>query len=103
MKNLPVNQLRPCTCTHVCHATPCSVFGHSAQLVTGEIKVNHTEDLRALYWYCADYHSGQWSREYRLMCRIGRKLARRQIRDPFQFPLHERATRLYAQLVEKYQ
>ena len=24
--------------------------------------------LVALYHYCADYHSGQWSREYKAMC-----------------------------------
>lgn len=25
----------------------------------------------ALYVFCMDYHSGQWSRLYRIMCRIG--------------------------------
>lgn len=28
--------------------------------------------LEAHYWYCADYHSGQWSGEYARLCRIQR-------------------------------
>jgi hypothetical protein len=23
----------------------------------------------AIYWYCNDYHSGQWSIEYKMLCR----------------------------------
>lgn len=26
---------------------------------------------QALYWYCADYHGGQWSKEYAVMCQLG--------------------------------
>jgi hypothetical protein len=32
--------------------------------------------LAALTWLCADYHSGQWSRGYRLMCKCQAALAR---------------------------
>lgn len=28
--------------------------------------------LDAHYWFCADYHDGQWSRLYERLCRIGR-------------------------------
>ena len=24
------------------------------------------------YWYCVDYHSGQWSDEYRVQCKLGK-------------------------------
>jgi hypothetical protein len=27
--------------------------------------------LVGAYWYCVDYHGGQWSDEYRLQCAIG--------------------------------
>ena len=27
--------------------------------------------LIGTYWFCGDYHSGQWSTEYRLLCAIG--------------------------------
>jgi hypothetical protein len=36
-------------------------------------------DLLALYQFCADYHSGQWSRGYRFLCVVGSKLKRRHI------------------------
>lgn len=63
----------------------------------------HTETLRGIYWYCADYHDGQWSREYRIMCRIGGRLKARQIHDPMQFPLSEHGVRIYERLVAKYE
>lgn len=25
----------------------------------------------ALHWYCSDYHAGQWTMEYRIMCQTG--------------------------------
>ena len=28
------------------------------------------DKLATLYVFCADYHGGQWSRLYRLMCRL---------------------------------
>ena len=27
--------------------------------------------VEAYYWYCVDYHGGQWSKEYSRLCRIG--------------------------------
>lgn len=42
------------------------------------LKVFNSEDaLRALAWYCMSYHSGQWSRGYRLGCRTQVMLERR--------------------------
>ena len=28
--------------------------------------------VEAHYWYCVNYHTGQWSPEYARQCRIGR-------------------------------
>ena len=28
---------------------------------------------QGLYWYCADYHNGQWSEEYRVLSTLGYK------------------------------
>jgi len=36
-------------------------------------------DLRALYVLAADYHSGMWSRGYRLMCHATRVLNKRDL------------------------
>ena len=33
------------------------------------------DKLAAIYVFCANYHSGQWSRLYRLMCRISATLS----------------------------
>ena len=42
--------------------------------------------MAAMYVYCMDYHEGQWSRLYRILCRLGRHIhltdnAINQIRD----------------------
>lgn len=37
------------------------------------------ENLLAIYQFCADYHSGQWSRGYRLLCATDKALRRKQI------------------------
>lgn len=34
-------------------------------------RLSKPERLAALYTFCAHYHSGQWSRGYRLLCRSG--------------------------------
>lgn len=31
---------------------------------------NYFSGARALYWYCSDWHSGQWSDLYRIMCAL---------------------------------
>ena len=31
------------------------------------------DKISAVYVYCMDYHGGQWSREYALLCRIQRQ------------------------------
>jgi hypothetical protein len=41
-----------------------------------------TIKLATIYQFCADYHSGQWSRGYRLLCIIGKKLRKRGIARP---------------------
>ena len=61
------------------------------------------EKLRGIYWFCADYHDGQWSRLYRLSCKIGRKLRRRGIIDPMRLPLGVTGTQTYAALIAKYE
>jgi hypothetical protein len=33
---------------------------------------NKAVRLAALYTFCSDYHSGQWSRGYRLLCRTAK-------------------------------
>jgi hypothetical protein len=31
------------------------------------------EAAQALYWYCVDWHGGQWSTLYRISCELGYK------------------------------
>lgn len=35
----------------------------------------NTDFKFALYVFCMDYHSGQWSRLYRIMCRLRARLS----------------------------
>jgi uncharacterized protein (DUF488 family) len=32
--------------------------------------INYFDRIEALYWFCADYHSGQASFLYELLCRV---------------------------------
>ena len=65
-----------------------------------------TEDeTRALYWFTSDYHSGQWSRGYRLACKAYRRLHRLgypEYADPFALPLGTLGSALYARLESAY-
>ena len=63
------------------------------------------ENLLAIYQFCADYHSGQWSRGYRLLCRTHTALKRRKIGgDYLSRPYRRFANRdLYRYLEENYQ
>lgn len=63
-----------------------------------------TEDeTRALYWFASDYHSGQFSRGYRLACAAGKRLRRIGFAgDPFNLPLGIRGSALYQRLVNAY-
>jgi len=36
---------------------------------------NYFEAAYALHWYCANYHKGQWSAKYELLCRLNYKPA----------------------------
>ena len=64
----------------------------------------------ALYTFCAHYHSGQWSRGYRLLCMAERAWKRRAKIEPRldywegvveNDPTHP-VTLVYRQLVDKY-
>lgn len=57
------------------------------------------ELIATLYVLCMDYHSGQWSRGYRLLCRIARRYNPR-LADGYLTEL--RAGDLYANLAERY-
>ena len=54
------------------------------------------ETNATLYVFCADYHDGQWSRLYRIMCKIGKYLDLKGDWNEW------RSTELYARLVERY-
>jgi len=54
-----------------------------------------------LYVFCMDYHSGQWSRGYRLMCVTGKKLGSKFHVTSDQCKLL-RNTKLYKYLEENY-
>lgn len=59
-----------------------------------------TRTLGTIYKFCADYHSGQWSRGYRLLSIIGIRLNKLGITHPIDQiePDYE----LYASLVRNY-
>lgn len=48
--------------------------------------------VQALYWYCADFHQGQWSPLYKLQCELG------YVPGPFERGPDADATEVYAQL-----
>lgn len=61
------------------------------------------DELRGLYWFMADYHGGQWSRGYRILCLAGRRLNRVYgTRDPMDLPLGVKGTAIYAALESRY-
>ena len=53
----------------------------------------------ALYWFTADYHSGQWSRGYRLLCRVSRVFKPSPLASG---PDGEEAQMIYDHLVGEY-
>lgn len=57
--------------------------------------------LHALYWFCADYHSGQWSKGYQTLCLASHYLAEWYGEAPA-FELNERQQELYNQLAYKH-
>lgn len=61
------------------------------------------DKIRALYWFASDYHSGQWSRGYRLLCVADRALERNGHNwDRFQSPLGKTGSAYYEHLVKHY-
>lgn len=57
----------------------------------------HKEHYFELAQFCIDYHSGQWSRGYRLLCRLGE---RRNWTPALEAELRE--SEIYMYLVEHY-
>lgn len=58
------------------------------------------ELVATLYVLCMDYHSGQWSRGYRLLSRITSRYRRPHISDAYAAVI--RSSELYATLVRRY-
>ena len=61
-----------------------------------------TDTLIALAHFCADYHSGQASRGYRLFCMAQNALARRGFLTVLNVRMTERERRIYEKLVRSY-
>jgi hypothetical protein len=55
------------------------------------------ELAEALYYFCEDYHSGQWSRGYRILCRVSRIF-----KPGILHSMSEEAEPIYHELVAKY-
>ena len=51
---------------------------------------------------CAEYHSGQWSRGYRLLCRVLAWFRRRGVVDVLEWPLLKGEARFYRKMVDRY-
>jgi hypothetical protein len=56
--------------------------------------------VAAHYAFCSDYHSGQWSREYRRLCRIRRYYTPGHMFNGFN-SLSDNAKDIFNALVEK--
>jgi hypothetical protein len=58
----------------------------------------------ALAHFANDYHSGQWSRGYRLLCAVQRRVRRWGWSDwrPLDIPLSVGAEKIYRRLVARY-
>ena len=72
------------------------------------INLNHPQKgrlilIHALCHFCNDYHSGQWSRGYRILCRSLDWLKTHGLDRPIDIPLRPIGQRIYQQLVNKYQ
>lgn len=55
--------------------------------------------VEAFYWFCVDYHRGQFSKEYRLMCKLSRIFTPSRLSNG---PSSEEALDIYVSLCEKY-
>jgi hypothetical protein len=60
------------------------------------------DKLIALYRFAAQWHSGQHSQGYRILCLAGKRLRKRGITDPFRVPMSHRARGIYGLLVRRY-
>ena len=63
-------------------------------------KLLSDEGRLILYDFCMHYHSGQWSRGYRLLCRVSTRYKNMRITSATERELEE--TELYYALVAKY-
>lgn len=61
-----------------------------------------TQTLLALVHVTHDWHSGQWSRGYRLLCLSQRALARRSYNRPLDLTLGSRTREVYRHLAAYY-
>jgi hypothetical protein len=62
--------------------------------------------MLGVYAYCRDWHGGQWSREYRIMCRIGERVRFSRIEEYtacLATEGYEKARDVYMRLVESQQ
>jgi hypothetical protein len=66
-----------------------------------DVSLNH-----ALLHFCAEYHSGQWSRGYRILCAVKRRMRRwgwqEWERQALDIPLSVEGKRIYNRLVKRY-
>jgi len=67
----------------------------------GRFLVDTFDGAVALYTFLTDYHSGQWSRGYRLLCKLGNRLKLSPMWMGYE-SLEEEERYVYDELVEKY-
>lgn len=65
-------------------------------------KLTRAEVLHTIMHLCHDYHGGQWSRGYRLLCRIDFWFNRRGHAGMLDVPLNRQQLRLYDVLASQY-
>jgi hypothetical protein len=58
--------------------------------------------IHAIAYLTSNYHSGQWSRGYRLWCRAKIWLARHGVDHPLDMKMSDRAQRIYDIIEEDY-
>jgi hypothetical protein len=58
--------------------------------------------MHTICHFANDWHSGQWSRGYRLLCRTQRWLARHRVTRPLDARMSKQQKALYAHLLANY-
>jgi hypothetical protein len=62
------------------------------------MEFNRYDIIEAHYWFCADYHEGQWSEKYQRLCRISRYFSPGACSNG---PSNENSQAIYDDLVAK--